>query len=76
MAANKDKRPWMMPFQLKSRGQETFQLPSRGLKLIGIRFYTPSGSYEDEVNARYIQKSLYGKTEWFYFNKPKSVIRN
>lgn len=64
MAANKDKRPWMMPFQLKSQGKEAFQLPSRGLKLIGIRFYMPSGSYEDEVNARYIQKSLYGKTEY------------
>ena len=61
-----------MPFKLE--GSEEYILPSRGLKLIGIRFYAPSGSHADELKAKYIQKSLYGRQDWFYFNKGFKVV--
>lgn len=72
MTAKIEQRPWMMPFKLE--GSEEYILPSRGLKLIGIRFYAPSGSHADELKAKYIQKSLYGRQDWFYFNKGFKVV--
>lgn len=49
---------------------DSYIIPSRGLKLIGIRFYPYDGQNgEDERKAMCIQKSLYNKTKWFYFNK-------
>lgn len=45
-------------------------IPSRGLKLIGLRFYPYEGTNgKDMRKTKCIQKSLYGRTEWFYFNK-------
>ena len=45
-------------------------LPERGLKLIGVRFYPYDGTNrEAERKVKCIQKSLYGRTDWFYFNK-------
>lgn len=62
-------RHWMCPFSINIDNKTGLKLPSRGLKLIGVRFYLYDGkSREDERKARCIQKSLYGKTNWFYFN--------
>lgn len=45
-------------------------MPTRGLKLIGIRFYPYDGTNgEDRRKTQCIQKSLYGRKEWFYFNR-------
>lgn len=52
MTAKIEQRPWMKPFKLE--GKEEYILPSRGLKLIGIRFYASSGSHADELKAKYI----------------------
>ena len=52
-------------------------LPSRGLKLIGVRFYPcNSRNLQDIRDAKCIQKSLYGKTDWFYFNKEFDIVEN
>lgn len=52
-------------------------MPSRGLKLIGVRFYPYDGTcIGDERKAKCIQKSLYGRTEWFYFNKGFKIIES
>lgn len=64
------KRPWMQPFSMNIDKDTDFILPSRGLKLIGVRFYTYDGvNREDERKAHCIQKNLYGSSKWFYFNK-------
>lgn len=63
-------RFWMKPIQMKADNKDVYILPSRGLKLIGVHFYKYDGNNgENERKARCIQKSLYGKKEWFYFNK-------
>lgn len=50
---------------------------SRGLKLVGVRFYPYDGSSkEDERDAKCIQKSLYGKTEWYYFNEGFKILES
>ena len=72
MTSKIEQRPWMMPFKLA--GKEEYNLRSRGLKLIGIRFYPPSGLHTDVLKAKYIQKSLYGRQDWFYFNKGFKVV--
>ena len=52
-------------------------LSSRGLKLIGVRFYPYDGdNREDERKAHCIQKSLYGSSQWFYFNKGFRIKEN
>lgn len=52
-------------------------IPSRGLKLIGVRFYPCDGTCVDDVRkAKCIQKSLYGRTEWFYFNEGFKIIES
>lgn len=52
-------------------------MPSRGLKLIGVRFYPYDGTCMGDVRkAKCIQKSLYGRTDWFYFNKGFEIIEN
>ena len=59
-------RPILTPIKMN----DSYIIPSRGLKLIGIRFYPYDGQNgEDERKAMCIQKSLYNKTKWFYFNK-------
>ena len=66
-------RPWMQPFSI---GNDTnIILPSRGLKLIGARFYPYDGNNRDaERKAHCIQKSLYGSSQWFYFNKGFRIL--
>ena len=68
-------RPWMQPFSI---GNDTnIILPSRGLKLIGVRFYPYDGNNRDaERKAHCIQKSLYGSSQWFYFNKGFRIKEN
>ncbi len=71
---NKGDRPWMKPvvFETDDNGdvKSNYIMASRGLKLIGIRFYPYDGTNGyDERKAKCIQKSLYGKSNWFYFNK-------
>lgn len=48
-----------------------------GVKLIGVRFYPYDGdNREDERKAHCIQKSLYGSSQWFYFNKGFRIKEN
>lgn len=71
------KRHWMRPFSMNIDNDTDFILPSRGLKLIGVRFYTYDGvNREYERKAHCIQKSLYGSTKWFYFNKGFRIIED
>lgn len=71
------KRPWMQPFSMNIDNDTDFIFPSRGLKLIGVRFYTyDGGNREDERKAHCIQKSLYGSSKWFYFNKGFRIIED
>ena len=70
-------RHWMCPFSINIDNKTGLKLPSRGLKLIGVRFYLYDGkSREDERKARCIQKSLYGKTNWFYFNNGFKIVED
>lgn len=61
-------RPWLQPISMQ---HDNIYIPqARGLKLIGVRFYPYKGmDGEAERKAKCIQKSLYGRTDWFYFNK-------
>ena len=69
------KRPWMRPFSIEN--DTNISLPSRGLKLIGVRFYPYDGdNSEAERKAHCIQKSLYGSSQWFYFNKGFRIKEN
>lgn len=69
------KRPWMRPFSIEN--DTNIILPSRGLKLIGVRFYPYDGdNSEAERKAHCIQKSLYGSPQWFYFNKGFRIKEN
>ena len=69
------KRPWMRPFSIEN--DTNIILPSRGLKLIGVRFYPYDGDNgEAERKAHCIQKSLYGSSQWFYFNKGFKIKEN
>lgn len=69
------KRPWMQPFSIEN--DTNIILPSRGLKLIGVRFYPYDGDNRDaERKAHCIQKSLYGSSQWFYFNKGFRIIED
>ena len=69
------KRPWVRPVPIEN-GSDII-LPSRGLKLIGVRFYPYDGdNREDERKAHCIQKSLYGSSQWFYFNKGFRIKEN
>lgn len=65
-----EQRLWMEPIDMQDGDKHVKTYPCRGLKLIGIRFYPyVGGDKEEERTARCIQKSLYGKDEWFYFYK-------
>lgn len=69
------KRPWMRPFSIEN--DTNIILPSRGLKLIGVRFYPYDGDNEEaKRKAHCIQKSLYGSFKWFYFNKGFRIKEN
>lgn len=69
------KRPWMRPFSIEN--DTNIIPPSRGLKLIGVRFYPYDGDNgEAERKAHCIQKSLYGSSQWFYFNKGFRIKEN
>lgn len=69
------KRPWMRPFSIEN--DTNIILPSRGLKLIGVRFYPYEGDNgEVERKAHCIQKYLYGSSQWFYFNKGFRIKEN
>lgn len=68
-------RPWMQPFSIEN--DTNIILPSRGLKLIGVRFYPYDGDNRDaERKAHCIQKSLYDSSQWFYFNKGFRIIED
>lgn len=70
-------RQGIRPLTMKTEDEETTIMPSRGLKLIGVRFYPYVGrNGEDERKAKCIQKSLYGRTEWFYFNKGFEIFES
>lgn len=70
-------RPFLAPIGLESDDKSSFVLPSRGFKLIGIRFYTYEGEEGmSRREAQCIQKSLYGSTNWFYFNQGFNVIED
>lgn len=66
-------RPWMKPFQTGTPDNDII-LPSRGIRLIGVRLYPGGDSPEDMNRAKHIQKSLYNKTNWFYFYKGFTII--
>lgn len=69
------KRPWIQPFSIEN--DTNIILPSRGLKLIGVRFYPYDGDNgEAERKAHCIQKTLYGSSQWFYFNKGFRIKEN
>ena len=72
-------RPWMKPFNIDpideyGNQRDAYVMPSRGIKLIGIRFY-PSldGDRENVKKAMNIQKNLYGH-DWLYFNKGFTIV--
>lgn len=68
-------RPWMKPIEFGTEDSTSLVLPLRGLKLIGVRFYPcHNRNGQDKQDAKSIQKSLYGKTDWLYFNKGFSII--
>lgn len=70
-------RYWMHPFAMEDKDDFTKIMPSRGLKLIGVRFYQYDGaSGEDLRKAKCIQKSLYGREDWFYFNQGFEIIED
>jgi hypothetical protein len=63
-------RPWLHPIKI----DDSTIFECRGLKLIGIRLYPYDGhNGEAERKAKCIQKSLYGRTNWFYFCKGFTV---
>ena len=63
----------MRPFSIEN----DIILPSRGVKLIGVRFYPYDGDNgEAERKAHCIQKFLYGSSQWFYFNKGFRIIED
>ena len=63
-------RNWMEHIDMIDGKDNVRIYPCRGLKIIGIRFYPYVGVNQDEERrARCIQKSLYGREEWFYFYK-------
>ena len=65
----------MRPFSIEN--DTNIIHPSRGLKLIGVRFYPYDGDNgEAERKAHCIQKSLYGSSQWFYFNKGFRIKEN
>lgn len=69
------KRTWMRPFSIEN--DTNIIHPSRGLKLIGVRFYPYDGDNgEAERKAHCIQKSLYGSSQRFYFNKGFRIKEN
>lgn len=70
-------RYWMKPIEFEMDNNRNMVMPSRGLKLIGVRFYLYEGTCMGDVRkAKCIQKSLYGRTEWFYFNKGFKIIES
>ena len=70
-------RKRMRPISFEVDNDMNRIMPSRGLKLIGVRFYPYDGRcIGDERKAKCIQKSLYGRTEWFYFNKGFKIIES
>ena len=74
-------RRWMSPISLDSidengNHKESYVMPSRGLKLIGIRFYPSLDIYRDNIKkAMNIQKNLYGH-DWLYFNKGFTIVED
>lgn len=67
-------RPWLPPFCYDTNDGEIHVFQSRGLKIIGVRLYPYDGQDgENKRKAKCIQKSLYGKTNWFYFNDGFSI---
>lgn len=70
-------RPWMRPITFGTEDDFSVIIPSRGLKLIGLRFYTYEGTSDvNRRKAKCIQKSLYERKEWFYFNKGFKIHEN
>ncbi len=68
-------RQKLSPSFLEYDDDDNYIMPSRGLKLIALRLYPYDGTRgEDERKASCIQKSLYGKTDWFYFSKGFKII--
>lgn len=59
------KRNWMDKIDM---GNGDGPVPARGFKLIGIKLYEPTGEKAIE-KAKMMQKSLYGRKEWFYINE-------
>lgn len=67
-----NQRPWMEPIPIGDNNQ--LMLPSRGLKLIGIRFYPCFDESREIIKmAMNIQKNLYGH-DWLYFNKGFRIV--
>lgn len=58
-------RSWMDKIDM---GDGDGPVPSRGFKLIGIKLYEPTDGDAIE-KAKMMQKSLYGRKEWFYINE-------
>ncbi len=75
------KREWMKPVVLSiidenDNQKECFVMPSRGLKLIGIRFYPCQEKDSENIKkAMNIQKNLYGH-DWLYFNKGFTIVED
>jgi len=68
-----------LSFKTNDNGEvkNNYVMTSRGIKLIGVRFYPCySRNGQDIRDAKSIQKSLYGKTDWLYFNKGFNIIES
>ena len=72
------KRPWNKPlatFQ-NAETQENYKhyIPL-GMRMIALRVYTPpAGDRETMRKVHFMQKSLYGNGQWFYFNKGFGIL--
>ena len=79
--SEEEMRKWMKPISLdpidkNGNQKECFVMPSRGLKLIGIRFYPCLDNDRESVKkAMNIQKNLYGH-DWLYFNKGFTIVED
>jgi AAA15 family ATPase/GTPase len=62
------KRPWINPALLEESVNSCGMAIPCGLAILGIRFYTPPDyNFYQQRKTHCMQKSLYGKTDWFLF---------
>ena len=66
-------RPWNNPVSFDidkkyNKYEDANNYRALGMRLIGLRLYTADDCDRELVrHVKCMQKSLYGKTDWFYF---------